>query len=415
MERYSEYKPSEIQWLSEIPSHWGEMRSKYLMSQITESSTSSHKIGLENIESFTGKFIETGSVFDGNGIAFIIGDIVYGKLRPYLCKSWLATFCGNAVGDFYVFRPSKDINESYLNYIMMSDGFTNICNASTYGAKMPRVAASFIKSLYFPLPPLAEQKKIVSFIEDKSTKIDTFIAEKEKELNLLDELKQTEIENVVTKGLSPNVTMKDSGISWIGQIPEHWSIKRAKYMFTKHKRPILPEDEVVTCFRDGEVTLRKNRRTTGFTESLTETGYQRVHKGDLVIHQMDAFAGSIGISDSYGKATPVLHCCTPTSNTLHTRYYMYAIRQMAYSGFIQSLYRGIRERSSDFNFQVFSAQYLPIPPYEEQLRIVEYIDSKVNSINSLKSELKAEIEYLKEYKLRLVSDAVTGQINVQNL
>mgnify|MGYP000626436164 FL=1 len=123
----------------------------------------------------------------------------------------------------------------------------------------------------------------------------------ERERELLDGLKQSEIANVVTKGLNPNVRMKDSGIPWIGMIPEHWDIKRAKFMFHKEKRNVRECDEVITCFRDGTVTLRKNRRTAGFTESLTEYGYQGIRKGDLVIHQMDAFAGSIGVSDSDGK------------------------------------------------------------------------------------------------------------------
>ena len=104
---------------------------------------------------------------------------------------------------------------------------------------------------------------------------------------------------------------KDSGVKWIGEIPSHWGLRRAKYMFNKEKREVRDIDDVVTCFRDGEVTLRKNRRTTGFTESFTEIGYQGVRKGDLVIHQMDAFAGSIGVSDSDGKCTSVYHCCTP--------------------------------------------------------------------------------------------------------
>ena len=237
--------------------------------------------------------------------------------------------------------------------------------------------------------------------------------ERERELQTLNELKQAEIASVVTRGLNPDVPMKDSGIPWIGQIPTHWDVQRAKYMFNKEKREVRPEDKVITCFRDGQVTLRENRRTTGFTESITEVGYQGIRKGDLVIHQMDAFAGSIGVSDSDGKGTSVYHCCTPKSSNYIPEYYAYALREMARTGFIQSLYRGIRERSSDFNFPTFGKQYLPIPPVEEQQAIVNYIQSKTNKIDSLIASLNAEIERLKEYKQRLISDVVTGQINIQ--
>lgn len=174
---------------------------------------------------------------------------------------------------------------------------------------------------------------------------------------------------------------KDSGIQWLGQIPEHWDLRRAKYMFQKNKRERRPEDEVITCFRDGQVTLRKNRRTTGFTESEKYDGYQGIRKGDLVIHQMDAFAGSIGVSDSDGMGTSVYHCCTPLGD-YNVYYYAYLIRQMALSGYIQSLYKGIRERSSDFSFPIFGKQFLAIPPLDEQEKIVEYIDSKTNKIDA---------------------------------
>lgn len=173
---------------------------------------------------------------------------------------------------------------------------------------------------------------------------------------------------------------KDSGVQWIGEIPEHWEVKRAKFMFNKEKREVRDYDDVVTCFRDGQVTLRKNRRTTGFTESLTEIGYQGVRKGDLVIHQMDAFAGSIGVSDSDGKGTSVYHCCTP-KGTYDVHYYANLIRRMAGSGFIQSLYRGIRERSSDFKFPVFGNQYLVVPSTEEQHAIVDYLKDKTLKID----------------------------------
>lgn len=182
---------------------------------------------------------------------------------------------------------------------------------------------------------------------------------------------------------------KDSIIPWIGQIPAHWETRRAKYMFKKEKRDVRPEDRVITCFRDGQVTLRENRRTTGFTESITEVGYQGIRKGDLVIHQMDAFAGSIGVSDSDGKGTSVYHCCTPTGPYI-PQYYAYALREMARAGFIQSLYRGIRERSSDFNFFTFGGQFLPVPPIEEQEKIVAYLDKKITLIESCKCQRERE-------------------------
>ncbi|WP_288768192.1 restriction endonuclease subunit S [uncultured Prevotella sp.] len=203
---------------------------------------------------------------------------------------------------------------------------------------------------------------------------------------------------------------KESGVEWIGEIPSHWGLCRAKYMFNKEKREVLDTDDVVTCFRDGEVTLRKNRRTTGFTESLTEVGYQGVRKGDLVIHQMDAFAGSIGVSDSDGKCTSVYHCCTPKGN-YDAYYYAHLVRLMAKRGYIQSLYRGIRERSSDFKFPVFGNQVLAVPPLHEQQVIVDYLKDKTLKIEQYVSARERERELFDSLKQSEIANIVAKGLN----
>ena len=204
---------------------------------------------------------------------------------------------------------------------------------------------------------------------------------------------------------------KSTSIQWLKDIPSHWEEKRAKYLFNKENR--LPEesDEVITCFRDGTVTLRKNRRTSGFTESLKEIGYQGIKKGDLVIHQMDAFAGSTGVSDSDGKGTPVYSVCTPKENTILTQYFAKVIRHMGLNGFIQSLYRGIRERSSDFRFETFARQILPVPPASEQEKIVSYLDTKTSKIDAYVAERERELQLLSELKESEIANVVTRGLN----
>lgn len=199
-----------------------------------------------------------------------------------------------------------------------------------------------------------------------------------------------------------------SPVPWIKQMPGHWGLVRGKNLYQKMQRPTSDTDEVVTCFRDGTVTLRKNRRTTGFTESLKEIGYQGIRKGDLVIHVMDAFAGSIGVSDSDGKGTPVYSVCQAKGNS-NNQYYALLLREMARSGYIQSLYRGIRERSSDFRFEVFAAQFYPVPPREEQDQIVRFLDWKVSGINKLIRIRKRRIEELEAIKRSSIGYLVMGQ------
>ncbi|MBS7821110.1 restriction endonuclease subunit S [Wohlfahrtiimonas chitiniclastica] len=200
---------------------------------------------------------------------------------------------------------------------------------------------------------------------------------------------------------------KDSGIDWLGEIPSDWLYEKAKWLFLKQERKIQDSDEIVTCFRDGQVTLRKNRRTEGFTNALKEHGYQGIKKGDLVIHAMDAFAGAIGVSDSDGKSTPVYSVCIPRKKGINSYYYAYYLRDLALSGFINSLAKGIRERSTDFRFSDFSILTLPVPTLSEQNLIAKFLDQKTSQIDEAIRIKEKQIELLKEQKQIMIQNAVT--------
>ena len=219
-------------------------------------------------------------------------------------------------------------------------------------------------------------------------------------------------ENVRRDMPEPYPSYWDSGMPWLGLIPEHWETKRAKRLFQKMERPVTESDEVVTCFRDGIVTLRKNRRVSGFTESLKEIGYQGIRRGDLVIHGMDAFAGAIGVADSDGKGTPVYSVCKP-GPTANAQYYAYTLREMARSRWIQALAKGIRERSTDFRFESFGSQQVPLPTIPEQTAIVRYLDHVDRRIQRYIRAKQKLIALLEEQKQAVIHQAVTGRIDVR--
>ncbi len=203
---------------------------------------------------------------------------------------------------------------------------------------------------------------------------------------------------------------KLSGIEWLGNVPAHWAIERAKWLFQKMERPVREDDEVVTCFRDGVVTLRKNRRVLGFTESLKEIGYQGIRRGDLVIHAMDAFAGAIGVADADGKGTPVYSVCKPEPR-VNAYFYAYILREMARNQWIQALAKGIRERSSDFRYTEFALQPVPVPPLSEQVAIVRYLDQADECIRRYVRSRERLIELLEEYRQAVIHHAVTRGLN----
>lgn len=212
------------------------------------------------------------------------------------------------------------------------------------------------------------------------------------------------------EGLKPYPQYKDSGIAWAPLLPESWKTERAKWLFTKMNRPVRAEDEVVTCFRDGMVTLRRNRRLRGFTEATVENGYQSIRKGDLVIHQMDAFAGAIGVSDSDGKGTPVYSVCQPKDG-INAHYYAHCIRRMSQSHWILALAKGIRERSTDFRYEMFGNQRVPLPPEDEQAAIVRFLDFSNKKIDRVIRTKRKMIALLDEQRRAIVHRAVTRGLN----
>jgi type I restriction enzyme S subunit len=206
--------------------------------------------------------------------------------------------------------------------------------------------------------------------------------------------------------LNPYPEYKDSGLPWAEKIPTHWITERAKWLFTKVDRPVRLEDEVVTCFRDGTVTLRKNRRLRGFTEAIFELGYQGIRKGDLVIHAMDAFAGAVGVADSDGKGSPVYAVCQPKPE-INAHYFAHVIREMARSLWILALARGIRERSTDFRYDAFGKQRVPLPPPHEQAAIVRLLDYANRRLERAIRAKRKVIGLLNEQKQAIIHRAVT--------
>lgn len=215
----------------------------------------------------------------------------------------------------------------------------------------------------------------------------------------------------MTTDLQSNLKYKTPGADWLGNIPAEWNTRKMKFLFSLLKRPVQDEDEIITAFRDGVVTLRKNRREEGFTIALQESGYQGVHKGDLVIHSMDGFAGAIGVSDSNGKATPVYSICSPKNGEVVPRYYAYLLRTLALSGFITSLARGIRERSTEFKWNVIANLNLILLPLETQKQIADFLDEKTKVIDALIEKKDKLIELLREKRAVLITHAVTKGLN----
>lgn len=427
-----EMKKSGVQWIEEIPSHWEVRRLRTLGSfsasgidkNIIEGEPLIHIINYVDV--YNNKEFVLGhkdymvvsapqsKVFEHQ---VHVGDMIFTPSSETKDDIGVSAVVmeelPNTAYSYHVLRfrffNENDVDIKYRKYFCnnryVGQYFTTCCN----GTIRQTLSRLDFKDCQVFLPPLAEQQAIADFLDAKCAEIDGLLADLDAELKTLAEYKKSIIAETVTHGLNPNVPMKSSGIPWAESIPAHWRVQKGKYTFSLLQRPVKEDDGVVTCFRDGEVTLRSNRREDGFTMSAKEYGYQGIEPGDLVVHGMDGFAGAIGISDSRGKGTPVLNVLDSYQNK---RYLMYYLRNMAYGDVFLALSTGIRVRSCDLGWKKLGEIRIVLPPIEEQNQIAEYIDRKLVEIQNAVSNKLQQIETLKAYKASLIYEYVTGKKQV---
>lgn len=405
-------KDSEIEWVGEIPAHWEVMSNKHLMQKqkIICPIYKGQAILSLTMKGVIERDLDAGgkmpSSFDGyqyvkrGNLLLCLFDI---DVTPRCAGLILKDGVTSPAYSQYIMRQ-KAYAPFYSYYYVMVDNTKELLHmAKNLRHSLNEEQFGAIKA---PVPPISEQKAIAEFLDKKCGEVDALIADIQQEIEMLEQYKRSVITESVTKGLDPSVPMKDSGIQWIGNMPANWKCIRGKYILKYLQKPVKKDDGVITCFRDGEVTLRSNRREDGFTMADKEIGYQGVDIGDLVVHGMDGFAGAIGISDSRGKASPVLNVLGTKQNK---RYIMYYLRSMAYSDVFMALSTGIRVRSCDLRWNKLAELWYPIPPLKEQEKIVMYIDETIQKANEIIADKQSQIETLELYKKSLIYEYVTGK------
>lgn len=291
-------------------------------------------------------------------------------------------------------RPKSLRSGLFLSYWTQSSHYIDQVHSSAVQSTIENFSSARYKELRVPDLSDAQQERIVKFLDTETAKIDHLIA-KQRELVDLLHLRNEARWHAAFTGFTPVKT------------------RPLKRLLIKLRRPVLKGSGVVTAFRDGEVTLRSNRREEGFTFSETETGYQGVAVGDLVFHGLDGFAGAVGISDSDGQSTPVYHVCRLRDDEDNLRFIAYLLRYLGHSGFLTTQAPSVRQRAVDFrNWQTFGQIPLSLPDPEEQQRIVTELDKNAAEFLNTKTTIEKSIELLQERRSALITAAVTGQIEV---
>ena len=417
MKRYEKYKPTGIQWLPEIPEHWKVQRFGSLFKRKVVANDPSKELLSVFLDRGVIKASEsdkrTHQASDDLSKYQLVEptDFVMNNQQAWRGSVGVSNLIGIISPAYHLFAMPSCYNPHYANYLLRDRVMVNLYDMSSKGVGSIQRTLNFnwLNNGKCILPSITEQNKIVAYLNKRITLIDNCKCQRERELQTLNELKQAEIASVVTRGLNPDVPMKDSGIFWQPLIPMNWSVTKLKHVLSKLDRPRRSNDELLVCSNSGDVKKRGDSKL-GLVADSDEI-YQGVRCGDLLIHGMDTWHGAIAVSNYDGMCTPVVHVCDSTQNKKYVALYL---KNMAYQKVFKLISNGVRQNTSDFrSWSKVGAILIPIPPIEEQNAIVEYIESKTNKIDTMIESLKAEIDRLTEYKQRLISDVVTGQIDVR--
>ena len=421
--RYPEYKESGVEWIGEMPAHWKIEKIKRIATFVSKKSTpeiNAIKISPENVESETGKVIDFYSSYDAVGVKFQDGDVLFNKIRVYLNKVVFAKYDGYSLGEMIVIRPTLQHMGKYLFYLMLSNRFIEYCDSISYGAKMPRTAVDDILNAHILIPSNQEQRSIANFLDRKTEQIDQLIRIKGRQIELLQEQRIALINQAVTKGLDPNVEMKPSGVEWIGEIPKHWTITRLKYISN------IPVTYGLNIESDRYTTegIRLIRITDiGEGGSLQQKGVylsencvpqeQMLNDYDLLLSRSGATVGKSYLHVKKGKYTSAGYLVRFNFGDYWTSKFIYYVT-------LSHLYRNWLEQQiiistiQNVNGEKYSNFQLPIPLPQERKQIANFLDQKTKQIDELITAEQRKIELLKEYRQSLISEAVTGKIDVRN-
>jgi len=416
--RYPTYMDSGVEWLGVVPEGWDVKRLKYCAARINEKVDGRESdlpyTGLEHIESWTGRLTpsEEISTSEGQSSRYEPGDVLFGKLRPYLAKAFRAKEHGICTGELLVLRP-KDVSQDYLFSYVLARDFISIVDSSTYGAKMPRASWDFIGDLLLLLPSEAEQRAIAAFLYRETGRIDALIAKKERQIGLLQEKRAAFISHAVTKGLDPDAPMKDSGVEWLGAVPGPWCGYRSKLLFREaNDRSTTGEEMLLTVSHITGVTRRSEKNVTMFMAESLE-GYKKCEAGDLVINTMWAWMGAMGIAPERGIVSPSYNVYRFRSEGNEPSFYDYLFRTGQFVAEVICHSKGVWSSRLRLYPESFFEIRIPFPSHEEQHEIVSLIQKETGSYETLQRKIAKSIEKLREYRTALISAAVTGKIDVR--
>jgi type I restriction enzyme S subunit len=318
---------------------------------------------------------------------------------------------------YLIFELSDSLDWKYSNYLLRARPMVDqyMLASQGVGSIQRQVHAPSFKNVLMVIPPLSSQKKIATFLDERTKVIDILVEKKEKLIELLREKRQSLITHVVTKGLNPKAKMKPSGVDWLGAIPKEWEVSKLWDIYTYKKERAIREEELLSVYRDHGVIPKSSRDDNRNKESEDLSSYLLVRPDDLVINKMKAWQGSVSVSAYRGIVSPAYFTYRLTkvgSEKLYLRYVHHLLRSKMYIETYKRISKGIRPGQWDLDPYQFKVLPVVLPPLETQKEIAEFLDDHTVKIDSTCVLLDKQITALKEYRSSLIYSAVTGEIKI---
>jgi len=415
VKRYDTYKYSGVEWLGEIPSHWEVKRFKHIFKE--KKITHDVKLNCGSISFGKVVFKDDEKVPVSTKKSYQVlnkGEFLINPLNlNYDLKSLRIGLSDKDVvvsSGYIIVQNVAELSKVYYKWLLH---IFDIAFMKTLGSGV-RQTLSFahVANSELVFPPLTEQTKIAQFLDDKTTKIQDAITIKDQQIKLLKERKQILIHKAVTQGLNPNVTLKDSGVEWIGEIPEHWQILPGfmVYRENKTKNTGMIQD-VILSLSYGNIVIKPKEKLVGLVPESFET-YQIVKPGDIIIRCMDLQNDKTSLRTGIAVNDGIITSAYLNLNIINNNVSEYVYNFLHSLDTTKVLYKfgtGLRQ---NLNFSDFKHLQIPKPPKEEQRNIVDYIENITKKIETAISLKQQEIEKLKEYKSSLINGVVTGKVKV---
>ena len=407
-------------FIDHLPAEWKFDRFKDVVSlrneKTDEASAEEDYLELEDLDSGSGKILSRRNTLEvGSAVTlFRKGDVLFGKLRPYLEKYWEAEFDGKCTGEILAFKPQR-ISSRFLFYCLGSRWFIERCNAVAYGAKMPRVSwPTQLSQFNFPLPPLPEQHRIAAYLDASCAAIDAAVLVKRDQIETLTQMRESTIQTAITQGLNPKVKMVGSDIDWIPSLPKHWKKVKLKRHVEMLRGQFTHRPRNDPAFYDGPYPFIQTGSISAVDKFITDYS-QTLNELGLSVSKMFP-SGTIVMTITGAKiaevAVTTFDACFPDSivgfipdHALNPDYLFYVLVAMK-PALLGSM---IVTTQPNINYVQIGGNYVPLPPLAEQEAIARHIENEIARIKAIHGSLNQQIATLTAYRKSLIHECVTGQ------